>query len=162
RQNEILRPRGGCTLLVAGSVYVLHDALADLLLGSRAVRGLTVGKEKCAWRREQSSGSTRTRASGSLVSMKAARTSSSTSQRSSPTATAAWTRTSGSSSTSRRARRARRPSTSARSDADRRLEPPPVRAVQPGRAVVFLCRQRVQPAGGGRRRRIPPVRRAAR
>ncbi len=29
---------------------------------------LTAGKEKCAWRREQSSGSTRTRASGSLVS----------------------------------------------------------------------------------------------
>ena len=60
-------PQDGCTLWFAASVYVLHDALADLLQGFRAVRCPTVGKEKCAWRREQSSGSTRTRASGSLV-----------------------------------------------------------------------------------------------
>src|SRR5215469_1264273 len=67
--------------------------------------------------------------------MAGVRTSSSTSQRSSPTATAAWTKTSGSSSTSRRVRRVRRPSTSARSDTDHRVEPPSVRA-------KFSCSER--------------------
>jgi cold shock protein len=32
--------------LVVASVYVFHSALADLLPGSRVVRGLNVGKEK--------------------------------------------------------------------------------------------------------------------
>ena len=36
--------RDRCRLLDAGSVYVLHDALADLLPGFRAVRGLSVGQ----------------------------------------------------------------------------------------------------------------------